>query len=733
MFLGGTPDSVGETFTWSGPLGFNSTSEFPSVPFAITANTGLYKVVTNLNGCLDSGYVEVTVDSTPAVPTVGNNSPLCSQRSPSLLLTSGDATPGVSYNWAGPLSFTSTVQNPVITALSTSLSGTYTETVSLTYDGLVCANLNATVVTIDSTPVLPIVHTVPPVCSGTPDTLRASDTAGSIYNWRGPDGFVSSVQNPVITPAITANTGTYSVTATYIYTVPSLLGCISDTATIYSKVDSTPNNPVASTNSPGTPSICQGDTLRLFSTDTTSPVAFTWAGPNSYTSMDQNAIIINVQPAAIGQYTVFATYDGISSCVSTAVVTVSITPTPALAASSNSPLCTGNDTLFLQAISDPTATFYWTGPYTFISTAQNPFRDPVITEYGGIYTVTSYLNGCASALVYDTVVVNQTPAAPWVKWLTYCQYHDAPALQASGDSILWYTSSTVNRAGSLTPPIPSTAEVGNTFYYASQTLNGCTSAIDSIQISVFPQPAVTISRDTDLCPNDTIVLTATDNDNIAYYHWAPSIYLSDTSGASTVVRPETNVSYTVIATNQYGCTDTASVKVNVLAAAVLDLGDSALLYPGQTYQITPQTNCTSFIWFPPSGLNDAYIANPLASPLLSTKYVVYGTTSWGCTASDSINIYVTDQSLFAVPNAFAPGTGPNNLFKIIVQGEATLTNFTIYDRWGVKVFETTDINAGWDGTFNASAQPQGVYIYQINAVSSSGQHFSKSGNVTLLR
>jgi len=322
---------------------------------------------------------------------------------------------------------------------------------------------------------------------------------------------------------------------------------------------------------------------------------------------------------------------------------------------------------------------------------------------------------------------------PWVKWISYCLNYPAPELQASGDSILWYTSSTIGSLGSITPPIPATTAIGNTFYFATQTLNGCTSAVDSIQVSVFPLPSLSVSKDAQLCPNQTLTLTASDPDAIAYYHWAPNIYLSDTSTPSVTVNPETDVTYTVVATNEYGCMDTATVAVKVLPAAVITLGDSTTLYPGGSYQINSQGNCTGFMWYPATGLDNPYLSNPTATPPISTKYVVTATTPWGCIAMDSINIYVSDQSTFAMPNAFAPGSGPNGIFKVIVQGEATLNNFAIFDRWGVKVFETNDIAQGWDGTYNGKPQPQDVYIYQITAVSSSGQTFSKTGNVTLLR
>jgi gliding motility-associated-like protein len=70
---------------------------------------------------------------------------------------------------------------------------------------------------------------------------------------------------------------------------------------------------------------------------------------------------------------------------------------------------------------------------------------------------------------------------------------------------------------------------------------------------------------------------------------------------------------------------------------------------------------------------------------------------------------------------------------MILRGVVKLNDFIIFDRWGNKVFETTDINAGWDGTLNSTPQPEGVYVYQIDAVTANGNSIRKVGNVTLIR
>ena len=66
-------------------------------------------------------------------------------------------------------------------------------------------------------------------------------------------------------------------------------------------------------------------------------------------------------------------------------------------------------------------------------------------------------------------------------------------------------------------------------------------------------------------------------------------------------------------------------------------------------------------------------------------------------------------------------------------GDATLKNFSIYNRWGMKIFETKDINQGWDGTYNGEPQPLGVYVYIAEGITATGKTFRKQGNITLMR
>jgi gliding motility-associated-like protein len=711
-------DSTAATISWTGPNGFTSLLDSPAITSVTTAATGIYSLTATLNGCTSAVTTEaVLVNATPDSVYAGSNSPIC--QGDTLRLTAADSTAAVIYSWTSSTGFTSTAQNPVIYDADTTASGIYI--VTATSLSSTCSSTRQVAVTVNAIPTLLTINSNSPVCSGSSLLLGSTfnyETFGT-FSWTGPNGYTATGASASRPGVITADSGTYSVTETR-------YGCTSPSYTISVTIDSTPATPLALSNTP----VCVGDTIQLTATDVSPGVTYSWTGPGITDSIaGQNVSITGATLADSGLYTVKVT---IGVCADSAGTTVSITRLPTIAPASNSPVCSG-DTLFLYGNAETGSVYDWTGPYSFTTLSPDPVRANTTTEYSGVYTITATLNNC-TASAYDTVLVKQTPPPPYVSWLTYCQYYPAPPLMANDDSITWYVYDSLNSVTYATAPTPSTALTGATFYFAGQTVNGCPSAIDSIQVTVNPNPTVTVTpADTALCPGASYVLRATDTDAIAYYHWYPAIYLSDTNTANVTVSPETNATYTVVASNQYGCSDTAAAAVTVHPAALIYLGDSVTLYPGQTYTMSPSTNCTTFEWFPPAGLSSSVIPNPVASPAVSTKYILYGQTVDGCIATDSINIHVSANSLIAVPNAFSPGNGPNNEFKLIKNGEATLNHFRIYNRWGQKVFETTDINAGWDGTFNGTPQPFDVYVYEIEAVTSSGQDFRLQGNVTLVR
>jgi gliding motility-associated-like protein len=91
--------------------------------------------------------------------------------------------------------------------------------------------------------------------------------------------------------------------------------------------------------------------------------------------------------------------------------------------------------------------------------------------------------------------------------------------------------------------------------------------------------------------------------------------------------------------------------------------------------------------------------------------------------------------LIVVPTAFSPNQdGRNDLFGILkTRNIQEILEFSIYNRFGEKVFSTTDINQRWDGVFNGRNQPMANYVWVIKATSYDGLPISENGQFTLLR
>ena len=715
------PTTPGAVYHWSGPNGFTSTFTSNLITNAPTSATGNYSVYATIGVCTSVTHTQyIRVDSTPEAPTAASNSPLCSQVD-TLFLQSSDNTAGVHYSWSGPASFTGTQQDTAVANPSASMSGNYTVTAILG----TCRNSGSTNVVINQRPTAPAITTNSPVCAGGLLIMSCfSAPTGGVYTWHGPNSFSTTIQNPQILNVSVFASGVYSVSEV-------VNGCKSDTAYATVVINPTPAVPNATSNSP----ICQGDDLHLYATDDTAGCTFTWSGPLGFSSVLQNPTITGALPGAQGNYTLVATY-GPGNCTATSIANVIVTSTPTLTTTSNSPICSG-DTLKLFASSAPGNTYSWGGPYTFLSVAPNPTRYPAVTEYSGVYQVTVVGPGGCFIIGYDTVIVKQTPTAPWINWLTYCQYAYSPPLTAiDATNVLWFPTS-AGGVGTAVAPTPPTDVPGVFFYFLNQTVNGCVSPIDSIQVRVFPKPTITLNPlVSSICPGDSVVYNGSCDDPTATFHWYPTIYLKDSLTVNNVAHPIASQNYMVIATSTFGCTDTASPSITVFPGGMTSLGidDSVTLYSGESYHITPTSNCISFAWFPPEGLSNPYISDPVATPSSNTVYVLTGITEYGCVVKDSLYFHVNEETTYALPNAFTPGTGVNNEFKLLKKGIASLNHFRIYNRWGEVVFETKNIDAGWDGTWKGAPQPFAVYVYDVEAVSSiTGKIFKARGNITLLR
>lgn len=367
----------GGTYKWSGPGGFSSTLQNPIRTNVSYADTGVYTVIRN---GVDTLITRFLIKPNPDV-TASFTAPVC--EGASLLLTATSPIVGVNYNWSGPNSFTSTLQDPVINPLTAAASGSYIVTGEL--GG--CFASDTVSVTVISIPT-PTVASNTPVCEGDKiQFISTSSLSGVTYGWSGPAGFTSALQNPEISPATPANAGTYAL-------VVSAFGCNSAPASV--TVNVIPVPVITLTYTDPTPCVGTDGTIVLSGLLAGQPytVMYTYNGTaNTSAAAADGSGLITLFPMNKGNYNnIYVDYSGCLSNKVGPIVLQNLGVPPIPEIYSNSPVCVG-DTLSLRATDSVDGlTYTWSGPAGFTATGQNQVVRVADASYAGAYTV-SVSNG----------------------------------------------------------------------------------------------------------------------------------------------------------------------------------------------------------------------------------------------------------------------------------------------------------------------------------------------------
>lgn len=401
-------------------------------------------------------------------------------------------------------------------------------------------------------------------------------------------------------------------------------------------------------------------------------------------------------------------------------------------------ICIGNTIQVLGINPDTRYTYSWT-PVSSALGNPNAVNTTITPTAVGIvsYAVKASYPGCPDSMRSFIVDAQPTPIFELGADRAFC----------AGD--------TAKLNPDIQPPYPnytyvwtpggllSNSNIPDPIFFARQTTTlkldvsttaGC-KAEDSVTFTVTPADFVRVAGDTMLCPGDSAALRVT-GVSTATFVWRPATHLSDTSAQFPFAAPITSTTYTVYAKDTVGCVDSASIFVEVKPQALMMLPDTVNLYPGDSVQFNPQAagaNVLSYYWSPSTGLDNENIANPIARPAYSTLYIASGVTEYGCKTSDSVFVRVMTESLIQMPNAFAPSNDPNSFFKPAHQGTVALKTFRIYNRWGKLMYQTKDLEQGWDGKVDGDSQPMGVYVYIIEGTLPSGRNYYQQGDFTLIR
>lgn len=376
--------SGGLSYSWQGPIGFNSANQNPNLTNVQVSNSGQYTVtVTSVAGCTNTSVSNATVYALP-IATANNSSPICANATLSLT-----ANGGITYVWAGPNGFNSLLQNPILANAQPNATGIYTVLVT---NAQTCTNTAVTNVIVNALPT-PSITSNSPICEG--QNITATGSGGTNYVWTGPNGFSSSSASIFIGNALPIATGVYSLVVT------DINNCTQSTTSVLT-VNALPIVSVSGG------SVCVSQNLVLTASGGAS---YSWTGPNGFNSALQNPTLVNASTNMAGNYVVTVT--SASGCTKSVPTIVLINPAPTATITSNSPIC---ETKQLELFSGGSVGYNWQGPNGFTSNSQNPVITSASYLASGLYSVrVTDAIGCFTTVsvpvtVYQNPQVNIVPS-----------------------------------------------------------------------------------------------------------------------------------------------------------------------------------------------------------------------------------------------------------------------------------------------------------------------------------
>lgn len=582
------------TYVWSPGTGLSGTTGT-----SVTANPGASTVYTitgtDANGCVNTGTTTVNVN---ALPNVTSSSSTICPTGTGTISASGATT----YSWNTGATTISISDAPAATTVYT-VTGT---------DANGCFSSGTGTITVNNT-LSVSAGSNSPICAGSALTLTT--TTGVSWSWTGPNGFSSSTQNPSISPATTAASGTYSLTAT------DAFGCFGST-TVPVTVNPLPV-PTATTNAP----ICVNQNLTLSSSGGTS---YSWSGPNTYTSSQQNPSINGVGMAANGVYTVTVT--DANTCVNTTTISVTINPLPVVTATGATVCATGT----ISLTSNGGTVYSWNGPGPYSSNQQNPSIPNANVGMSGTYVVTvTDANNCSNSNTAQ-VLVNPLPVVTANNNTPICDGASLNLTCNTGVNWSW------NGPGGFTSlqqnPTVAVATPGNngTYSVTATDANGCSSTATT-NVTVNPLPVPVASNNTPICAGASLNFTGSGGVNYAWV--GPNSYTATvqnpTIGVSTAAMSGT---YTLIVVDNNGCTATTITTVTVNTLPVVTVNSPTICLNNST--TLTAAGAATYSWSPATGLSATVGNNITASPTATSIYLVTGVDVNGCIGTANSTVLV---------------------------------------------------------------------------------------------
>ncbi len=285
-------------------------------------------------------------------------------------------------------------------------------------------------------------------------------------------------------------------------------------------------------------------------------------------------------------------------------------------------------------------------------------------------------------------------------------------------------------------------------------------------VTTYPYADITIDIDSVLCVGESISAKATGNFNSV--QWKPNELFTAPHAPETNVNIQKSQYIYITSWSNKNCKNTDSIYVYVQQRPhYYGAPDSVLIYytsdstteyakkttnnliVGQIYNVNAtETEGINYSWSPATYISCTDCSNPNIDLTCGNgttqdcfdfpefiNYTISMTDSLGCFSEDTtIHFNIILDTKIAMPEAFSPNNdGHNDIAYVRGWGVREFIEVKIYNRWGQVVFESNDMNIGWDGTFKGEPQGMDTYAYTIKAINTKGEEIFTKGYITLIR
>lgn len=427
----------------------------------------------------------------------------------------------VSYVWSGPNGYTSTTANPIVTQ-----SGTYTIEVTGTNG---CKVENSIVVTGNNEQPAVTAQAGVITCGATNTSLTATANMPATFIWIGPNHYhATGAEQMVDKPGI------------YTVKITAENGCTAETS-----VTVEAENEIPEVTAFGGIIDCGGNSTQLNAIANTT-VIYSWVGPNNFQSSAQNPIVNQA-----GIYTLTAT--SVNGCKKeTSVEVKKETNPPSLVAKGGMIDCQHPKVTFVISTEEENLRYRWTGPNNFASTEQTP-----TVSIPGTYQVVATKGESCETILEVLVEENYTKPQFEIKGADITCANSMVNLKGlSNDAIQSYTWT--NEQGIISNSQEIEVSQAGIYELTATLANGCAASKTFTVEANQEIPALELKADDLTCANPTTILKAVGAENLTYQWTGPQGFRSN-EPTPTVALPGV---FTVMAENENGCTNTATITVN---------------------------------------------------------------------------------------------------------------------------------------------------------------------------